>query len=331
MTVNKTQQEFDVTDFKDQSKTYGDASYIQVVTRKSGDGGILYKTSNKDVADVNAASGEVTIKGVGTAVITAVAAETAGYYTASASYELTVASKDITGLTANNASSTPGEIWTISPQPSEATVTYQWYSGDTKLMNATGNTYTIQQSDAGKTIKVVVTGTGNYSGIKEYTSGPIVPKVIDGNNQKIETVNTDNKPLSMRFDGAMDLVTKVTITVNNETSLLKENVDYTLKSGSTIVILSPAYLATLTPGTYHLSVFYGDDVSATGQFVLSDSKTNDSSLEKNIENEIQTDEKIVNVNTADQSNITFWSFMFTVSLSALVVLSIRKRRDYNEM
>lgn len=53
-------------------------------------GTLSYASSNPEVADVDAASGMVTIKGVGKATITATAAETESHKGASASYELTV-------------------------------------------------------------------------------------------------------------------------------------------------------------------------------------------------------------------------------------------------
>ena len=53
-------------------------------------GTLSYASSNPGVADVDAASGMVTIKGVGKATITATAAETESHKGASASYELTV-------------------------------------------------------------------------------------------------------------------------------------------------------------------------------------------------------------------------------------------------
>lgn len=53
-------------------------------------GTLSYASSNPEVADVDAASGMVTIKGVGKATITATAAETESHKDASASYELTV-------------------------------------------------------------------------------------------------------------------------------------------------------------------------------------------------------------------------------------------------
>ena len=52
-------------------------------------GEITYESSNESVAKVNAATGEVTIIGVGTAVITATAAGSDNYDEASASYTLT--------------------------------------------------------------------------------------------------------------------------------------------------------------------------------------------------------------------------------------------------
>lgn len=53
-------------------------------------GTLSYASSNPEVADVDAASGMVTIKGVGKATITATAAETESHKGAFASYELTV-------------------------------------------------------------------------------------------------------------------------------------------------------------------------------------------------------------------------------------------------
>lgn len=60
------------------------------IKHTKGDGSVTYKSSDKDVATVDATTGKVTIVGVGTATITATAAETGDYKDASASYELTV-------------------------------------------------------------------------------------------------------------------------------------------------------------------------------------------------------------------------------------------------
>ena len=60
------------------------------IERTENGGSVTYTSSNKDVATVNATTGEVTIVGAGETIITATAAETGDYQDASASYELTV-------------------------------------------------------------------------------------------------------------------------------------------------------------------------------------------------------------------------------------------------
>ena len=71
--------------------TYGDTGVGQKAASNVSDGGaITYSSDNTEVAEVNAATGDVTIKGVGTAKITAVSAATTIYSGSSASYTLTV-------------------------------------------------------------------------------------------------------------------------------------------------------------------------------------------------------------------------------------------------
>lgn len=57
-------------------------------------GAVVYASDNEDVATVDPATGEVTIKGVGEAVITAKIAETDTHEAAEASYKLTVTDRD---------------------------------------------------------------------------------------------------------------------------------------------------------------------------------------------------------------------------------------------
>ena len=57
-------------------------------------GAVVYASDNEDVATVDPATGEVTIKGVGEAVITAKIAETDTHEVAEASYKLTVTDHD---------------------------------------------------------------------------------------------------------------------------------------------------------------------------------------------------------------------------------------------
>lgn len=79
-----------------QIKTYGDAKFTIAAVGAVEGSTVTYVSNHPEIASVNAATGEVSIKGAGAAVITATAAETANHAEAKASYTLTVAKKAIT-------------------------------------------------------------------------------------------------------------------------------------------------------------------------------------------------------------------------------------------
>jgi len=72
-------------------KTYGDAAFTNELTN-TGDGTVTYSSSNTAVAEVNASTGLVTIKGDGETVITATVTDTENYTyaTKTTTYTLTV-------------------------------------------------------------------------------------------------------------------------------------------------------------------------------------------------------------------------------------------------
>ena len=80
------------------TKIYGDAKFTNKANNNRMDGGtITYASNNMNIAEVNATTGEVTIKKAGTAVITATAAAVPGTYAQGVmSYTLTVNPKAIT-------------------------------------------------------------------------------------------------------------------------------------------------------------------------------------------------------------------------------------------
>lgn len=78
------------------AKTYGDVAFSNAASGPSGGGAISYTSGNTDVAAVNASTGQVTIKGAGTAVITATAAKTIEYDEGAAAYTLTVGKAALT-------------------------------------------------------------------------------------------------------------------------------------------------------------------------------------------------------------------------------------------
>ena len=91
LTITKAAQDISY-ETKSVSKRIGAANFTNKLTVNEDKtfGEITYESSNESVAKVNAATGEVTIVGVGTAVITATVAGSDNYDEASASYTLTV-------------------------------------------------------------------------------------------------------------------------------------------------------------------------------------------------------------------------------------------------
>ncbi len=77
------------------NKTYIDESFTNTFTHTKGDGKVTYSSSDTKVATVDETTGKVTITGVGTADITATAAETTNYKEGTASYTLTVEKAEI--------------------------------------------------------------------------------------------------------------------------------------------------------------------------------------------------------------------------------------------
>ena len=80
------------------TKTYGDPAFTNLAT-STGDGTVVYASSNKNVATVNSSSGRVSIVGIGSTTITATASSTNDYAEGSASYVLTVEAAPLSGDT----------------------------------------------------------------------------------------------------------------------------------------------------------------------------------------------------------------------------------------
>ena len=77
------------------TKTYGDEDFTLTATGEVKGSTVTYESNAPAVAEVDSATGKVTIKGVGTAVITAKASATAEYDAAAAACTLTVKKKPI--------------------------------------------------------------------------------------------------------------------------------------------------------------------------------------------------------------------------------------------
>ena len=80
-------------------KHIGDANFTNVLSNPNELSGISYASSNTSVADVDAITGEVTIKAIGATTITATFAGNASYLYGEASYTLTVNDPSLTKVT----------------------------------------------------------------------------------------------------------------------------------------------------------------------------------------------------------------------------------------
>ena len=91
----------------------------------------------------------------------------------------------ITAIAAITGTTTVGSVLTAGAlTPSGATATYQWQSATTSggtytdIPDATASTYTLVAGDAGKYLKVVATGTGDYSGAQTSAATTVVGMVV---------------------------------------------------------------------------------------------------------------------------------------------------------
>ena len=140
----------------------------------------------------------------------------------------------------------------------------------------------------------------------------LAPKIIDGNNAKIDKASKE--PVSFRSDAAFADFIRVEV----DGKELVKNRDYTLKEGSIIASLTPEFLATLSAGEHTLGI-----VSASGTAIASFTVTDDNASSDN-----STDNTDKSPQTGDNSNIIFWSIISVISLVVLCTtgLIFRKKR-----
>lgn len=113
-----------------------------------------------------------------------------GSYTGSAKSAKTdavLSNTQLNGLGLTPTAPVVGNTLTATVTPANATVLYAWIVGDSQVSNA--STYTVKADDVNKVIKLIVTGTGNYSGsLTASTSAVTASGTLSG----VAVVNTTN-------------------------------------------------------------------------------------------------------------------------------------------
>ena len=188
------------------TKTYGDADFTLAAAGAAAGSAVTYESSNKTVATVDA-TGKVTIKGAGTAVITAKASATAEYDEAAVTCTLTVEKKTVT-VKAKDQSAYVGDkvpalskdSYTVSGLVGEEKLTTQptvkyvgadgkeitpdmTKTGEVKISAggaAASDNYTIRYEDGKLTVSTRPSGGGGSSRPSTYPVKAEVGKDPDG-------------------------------------------------------------------------------------------------------------------------------------------------------
>lgn len=160
--ITKESQTIKVT--KNYQKPYGSKAFTVSVKRTKGDGALSYQSSNTKVATVSA-SGKVTIKGIGWAIITVTSNATANFNAANATITITVTPKK---ATISYLKSTSKKKLTVKWKKDTKASGYQvQYSINSKFKSA--KTVTIKKNKTtAQTTKKLKSGKKYYVRVRAY-------------------------------------------------------------------------------------------------------------------------------------------------------------------
>ena len=222
------------------TKTYGDADFTLTTTDKAEGSTVTYESSKPAVATVDS-TGKVTIKGAGTAVITARASATAEYDEAAATCNLTVGkktvtvkAKDQTAYVGDKAPVLGTDSYTVSGLVGEEKLTTQ---PTVKYVDADGKEIAPDMTKTGE-VKISASGavaSGNYT--IRYEDGKLTVSTrpsSGGSHASSYTVSVDKTE-----NGAITVSPKsaskgdtVTITVKPDSGYQLDDLTVTDKNGN---------------------------------------------------------------------------------------------------
>ncbi|MBQ3474006.1 InlB B-repeat-containing protein [Candidatus Saccharibacteria bacterium] len=299
------------------TKTYGDSSFTNVATT-DGDGTITYSSNNTDVAEVDSSTGLVTIRGAGTATITATAAETVYYRPASDTYTLIVNKKTstapaeiseikngyVTDALSTITLNTPGLIWKDSTtRIEEGANRYKVYY----IENGDEDNYTAEL------FEIVVNGERRV-----YT-------VVDGDGQTY-TLKGEQERISFIVDVDYSLFEEGGVVYVDSDLLDSDNytVEFDEENHVVVISLLSSYLETLNAGKYNLSVYFNDGGIAKASFAVIAAEEEEEEEEENIPVPNTGSMKTGGRNAS--SDILFYIFPGGVVIALFVVRYIYRAR-----
>ena len=216
-------------------KTYGEGVFTNLAKSDHDNAGVIkYSSSKEDVATVDAATGIVTVKGVGTTTIKAHTDGTATYLPDDASYELTVKAKDVSGATIE-------EIEAQTYTGNELKPKLVVKDGGTTLNEGTDYDVVYTDNVFPGTATATVTFKGNYTGTAKktfqiqkatYSNTTISQSVVAGQNAVL-TIPVDLANAEITNYSSITVHGKDVFIVDGTPSRDKNVITAKIKSGAT--------------------------------------------------------------------------------------------------
>ena len=193
----------------------------------------------------------------------------AGNYTLGTNTTITtdagvIIAAEITGSVTISGTPTVGETLKATYSGGNATeISYQWYRGNEAISGATETSYTLTADDAGKSVSVCVTASGNYSGSVEST--PVTVNKTEqsapetGTGYKIdyvaETISAENGYELAATKGANDGSASLSVTPGTDVYIRLAETATAYASDWTLVDVParPAAPANVSGGTEQIS------------------------------------------------------------------------------
>ena len=178
------------------TKTYGDSSFKITANHTQGNGTVKYTSSNTDVAEVNEATGKVTIKNAGTVEIKATASATTDYAEETAIYTLKVEKKEL-----SYTATVSNKVFDNNKTATVSGVTFTGLVGSESLTKDTDYTVTAEfasanvGNDLDVNVKVILKDTDkaknyNLTNANYVAKANITGKAIEESWVTVDTTTT---------------------------------------------------------------------------------------------------------------------------------------------